>query len=65
VTEDDLEEELARIRKLLREPKLEFSTVSAIEYLVEVKNKDTAKVPKNWVKISGYVSHSHFRVNSD
>lgn len=55
-TEDDLKEELARIRKLLREPKLEFATVSAIEYLVEVKNKDTAKVPKNWVKISGYVS---------
>ncbi|OAQ26028.1 hypothetical protein K457DRAFT_79658 [Linnemannia elongata AG-77] len=59
-TEDDLKEELARIRKLLREPKLEFATVSAIEYLVEVKNKDTAKVPKNWVKISGTKQVSRF-----
>ncbi|KAF9295757.1 Mismatch repair protein msh3 [Linnemannia elongata] len=59
-TEDDLKEELARIRKLLREPKLEFATVSAIEYLVEFKNKDTAKVPKNWVKISGTKQVSRF-----
>ncbi|KAG0296612.1 Mismatch repair protein msh3 [Linnemannia gamsii] len=60
VTEEDLKEELVGIRKLLREPKLEFSTVSAIEYLVEVKNKDTAKVPKNWVKISGTKQVSRF-----
>lgn len=25
------------------------------QYLIEVKNTETAKVPKNWVKISGYV----------
>ncbi|KAF9919211.1 Mismatch repair protein msh3, partial [Linnemannia zychae] len=60
VTETDLQEELGRIRKLLREPKLEFSTVSAIEYLIEVKNKDTTKVPKNWVKISGTKQVSRF-----
>ncbi|KAG0216738.1 Mismatch repair protein msh3 [Mortierella sp. NVP41] len=60
VTESDLNDELASIRKLLREPKLEFSTVSAIDYLVEVKNKDTAKVPKNWVKISGTKQVSRF-----
>ncbi|KAF9544712.1 Mismatch repair protein msh3 [Mortierella hygrophila] len=59
-TEDDLKEELVRIRKLLREPKLEFASVSGIEYLVEVKNKDTAKVPKNWVKISGTKQVSRF-----
>ncbi|KAF9903426.1 Mismatch repair protein msh3 [Linnemannia zychae] len=59
-TENDLREELDGIRKLLREPKLEFATVSAIEYLVEVKNKDTAKVPKNWVKISGTKQVSRF-----
>ncbi|KAG0378924.1 Mismatch repair protein msh3 [Mortierella sp. AD032] len=59
-TENEFKEELTEIRKLLREPKLEFATVSAIEYLVEVKNKDTAKVPKNWVKISGTKQVSRF-----
>ncbi|KAG0277073.1 Mismatch repair protein msh3 [Linnemannia exigua] len=59
-TENDFKEELVGIRKLLREPKLEFATVSAIDYLVEVKNKDTAKVPKNWVKISGTKQVSRF-----
>jgi DNA mismatch repair protein MSH3 len=53
VTEDDLVTHLAEIRKLMREPRLEYTSVSGIDYLVEVKNKDVAKIPKSWVKISG------------
>ncbi|KAI1315723.1 Mismatch repair protein msh3 [Mortierella claussenii] len=59
-TEEELTTHLDAIRKLLREPKLEFSTVSGIDYLVEVKNKDVAKVPKSWVKISGTKQVSRF-----
>ncbi|KAG0022480.1 Mismatch repair protein msh3 [Podila clonocystis] len=60
VTEDDLVTHLAEIRKLMREPRLEYTSVSGIDYLVEVKNKDVAKVPKSWVKISGTKQVSRF-----
>ncbi|KAF9565795.1 Mismatch repair protein msh3 [Mortierella alpina] len=59
-TEAELSTHLIAIRKLLREPKLEFTTVSGIDFLVEVKNKDVAKVPKSWVKISGTKQVSRF-----
>ncbi|KAG0088643.1 Mismatch repair protein msh3 [Podila epicladia] len=60
ITEDDLVTHLAEIRKLMREPRLEYTSVSGIDYLVEVKNKDVAKVPKSWVKISGTKQVSRF-----
>ncbi|KAG0357337.1 Mismatch repair protein msh3 [Podila minutissima] len=60
VTEDDLVTHLAEIRKLIREPRLEYASVSGIDYLVEIKNKDVAKVPKSWVKISGTKQVSRF-----
>ncbi|KAF8963823.1 Mismatch repair protein msh3, partial [Entomortierella lignicola] len=59
-TEGDLSTHLEAIRKLLREPRLEYSTVSGIDYLIEVKNKEVAKVPKAWVKISGTKQVSRF-----
>ncbi|KAF9901347.1 Mismatch repair protein msh3 [Lobosporangium transversale] len=59
-TEGDLAIHLNTIRKQLREPKLEFTSCSGIDYLVEVKNKDVAKVPKSWVKISGTKQVSRF-----
>ncbi|KAF9349246.1 Mismatch repair protein msh3 [Mortierella sp. AD094] len=59
-TEGDLSTHLGAIRKLLREPHLEYTTVSGIDYLIEVKNKDVAKVPKAWVKISGTKQVSRF-----
>ncbi|KAI9238745.1 MAG: muts domain V-domain-containing protein [Podila humilis] len=60
VTEDDLVTHLVEIRKLMREPRLEYTSVSGIDYLVEVKNKDVAKIPKSWVKISGTKQVSRF-----
>ncbi|KAF9185929.1 Mismatch repair protein msh3 [Haplosporangium sp. Z 767] len=60
VTEEELSVSLKSIQKLLREPRLEFTSVSGIDYLVEVKNKDVAKVPKSWVKISGTKQVSRF-----
>ncbi|KAK3826144.1 MAG: muts domain V-domain-containing protein [Benniella sp.] len=60
MTEDKLAEHLLEVRKLLREPRLEFSSVSGIDYLIEVKNKDVVKVPPVWVKISGTKQVSRF-----
>ncbi|KAG0006436.1 Mismatch repair protein msh3 [Modicella reniformis] len=59
-TESDLLTHLEAIRKLLHEPRLEYSTVSGVDYLIEIKNKDVAKVPKPWVKISGTKQVSRF-----
>ncbi|KAF8925360.1 Mismatch repair protein msh3, partial [Dissophora ornata] len=59
-TEDNLLTHLGEVRKILREPRLEFNTVSGIEHLIEVKNKDVAKIPKSWIKISGTKQVSRF-----
>ncbi|CDZ97130.1 dna mismatch repair protein msh3 [Phaffia rhodozyma] len=48
----DLFTVLSEIRILLKRPKLEFSTVSNINNLIEVRQTDAKKVPKNWIKIS-------------
>lgn len=40
---------------------LEYVTVSGDDYLVEVKNKDVARVPKSWLKMSGTKSVARFR----
>jgi len=58
--EADLHEHLMEIRKILKHSKLQYITVAGIEYLVEVKNAEVAKVPKNWIKISGTKTVSRF-----
>ena len=42
-------------------PVLEYITVSGDDYLVEVKNKDVSRVPKDWIKMSGTKSVARFR----
>ncbi|KAF9166181.1 Mismatch repair protein msh3 [Actinomortierella ambigua] len=59
-TEEQLRLCLKDIAKLMREPRLDFTSVSGIDYLIEVKNKDMPKVPKSWVKISGTKQVSRF-----
>ncbi|KAG0231398.1 Mismatch repair protein msh3 [Actinomortierella wolfii] len=59
-TEEQLRQHLKEVQKLLREPRLDFTSVAGIDYLIEVKNKDTPKVPKSWVKISGTKQVSRF-----
>ncbi|KAG0048772.1 Mismatch repair protein msh3 [Gryganskiella cystojenkinii] len=60
VTEAEFVEHLGEIRKLLREPRLEFTSVSGIDYLIETKNKDVTKIPKSWIKVSGTKQVSRF-----
>jgi DNA mismatch repair protein MSH3 len=42
-----------RFRRTLAYPKADYTTVSGVQYLVEVKNKDINKVPSDWTRISG------------
>lgn len=55
---DDLKPEIARILKLLS---FSYTTVSGLEYLVEVKNSHLNAVPKNWAKISSTKACCRFR----
>lgn len=50
--ESELSEELKRIRKILRIPSLQWTTVLGFEYLVEVKKADNREVPVGWELVS-------------
>ena len=43
---------LKEIRKTVGDSTLDFTSVSGIDYLIEVKNARTKSVPKQWLKIS-------------
>ncbi|KAF9975236.1 Mismatch repair protein msh3 [Actinomortierella ambigua] len=45
-TDDELQAHLKEIAKVLREPRLAYTSVSGIDYLIEVKNRDMPKTTK-------------------
>lgn len=59
--EAELQTELLALRAELNRPKLQYSSVAGIDYLIEVANKDTKKLPLEWTKMSGTKSVSRFR----
>ncbi|KAG2185327.1 hypothetical protein INT44_002117 [Umbelopsis vinacea] len=59
-TEQEFQEYLTELRKILRNSTTQYVTVAGIEYLVEVKNTELKKVPQNWIKISGTKAVSRF-----
>ncbi|KAI8815766.1 DNA mismatch repair protein Msh3 [Fimicolochytrium jonesii] len=58
--ESDLTEHLHTLRKTLKKPTLNYTTVAGIEYLVELPISQTSKVPHDWVKISSTKSLARF-----
>ncbi|KAG8715116.1 Mismatch repair protein msh3 [Ceratobasidium sp. 394] len=50
--ESELEDHLKEIRKTLGKPNIKYISVSGIEFLVEVRNGDTKKVPASWLRIN-------------
>ncbi|KAF8557342.1 hypothetical protein OG21DRAFT_1505567 [Imleria badia] len=56
--ETDLEEELKRIRKILRMPSLQWTTMLGIEFVVELKKSENRDHPVSWDLIS---STKHYR----
>ncbi|KAJ3151626.1 Mismatch repair protein msh3 [Geranomyces michiganensis] len=58
--EAELQEHLLDVRKEVKRPTLAFTTVSQIEYLVEIPAAQAAKAPKDWIKISSTKQVSRF-----
>ena len=52
IVESELREHLGEVRKLLRRPTLEFTTVAGIEYLIEVRTNEAKRVPADWLRVS-------------
>ncbi|CAE6432319.1 unnamed protein product [Rhizoctonia solani] len=50
--ESDLEDHLKEIRQILKKPNAQYISVSGIDFLIEVRNGDTKKVPVSWQRIS-------------
>ncbi|KAF7304661.1 DNA mismatch repair protein [Mycena kentingensis (nom. inval.)] len=48
VIEQEINDELPKIRKLLKMPSLKYTTTQTDEYLVEIKKTDKAKIPDDW-----------------
>ncbi|KAH7910649.1 muts domain V-domain-containing protein [Hygrophoropsis aurantiaca] len=50
--EVELEEELKSIRKLIKKPSLQWTSVPGTEYLIELKKSENRTVPDNWEIVS-------------
>ncbi|CAE6520424.1 unnamed protein product [Rhizoctonia solani] len=50
--ESELEDHLKEIREILKKPNAKYISVSGIDYLIEVRNGDTKKVPVSWQRIN-------------
>ncbi|CAL8249197.1 unnamed protein product [Merluccius merluccius] len=65
---DEVRDHRKDVRVALRVPALDYTTVSGLEFLIEVKNSMSAIVPHDWVKISSTKAvgryHSPFLVKS-
>ncbi|EDQ91705.1 uncharacterized protein MONBRDRAFT_22782, partial [Monosiga brevicollis MX1] len=57
----DIDGHLLDLRKLLKQPDLEYRSVSGEEYLIEVKNKEVGRIPHDWLKISATKTMSRYR----
>ncbi|CAL8345427.1 unnamed protein product [Lota lota] len=49
---DEIRDHRKEVRAALRAPTLDYTTVSGLEFLIEVKNSMSAIVPRDWIKIS-------------
>ncbi|KAK6002759.1 hypothetical protein QM012_001509 [Aureobasidium pullulans] len=59
--EHDLDEHRTQAAKTLTKPgKVNYVTVSGIEYLIEIENIHLKRVPASWIKISGTKKVSRF-----
>nr|KAJ3420690.1 Mismatch repair protein msh3 [Polyrhizophydium stewartii] len=55
-----LSDHLDEVRAVLKMPKLEYTTVSGVEFLVELTNTRASKAPPSWIKISTTKAVSRF-----
>ncbi|KAG5458576.1 MAG: hypothetical protein BJ554DRAFT_1173 [Olpidium bornovanus] len=62
--EENLLQHLKDVRKQLKMPTLQYSTIAGTEYIFEVKHNVRPPVPKSWVKVSKYVGFHYYGVYS-
>ncbi|XP_077572207.1 DNA mismatch repair protein Msh3-like [Stigmatopora nigra] len=48
-----LEDHLKDVRRVLKNPALDYVTVAGQEFMIEVKNRQSSLVPDNWLKVGG------------
>ncbi|CEL52191.1 DNA mismatch repair protein MSH3 OS=Cryptococcus neoformans var, neoformans serotype D (strain B-3501A) GN=MSH3 PE=3 SV=1 [Rhizoctonia solani AG-1 IB] len=58
--ESELEDHLKEIRQILKKPNAQYISVSGIDFLIEVRNGDTKKVPVSWQRISSTKAVTRF-----
>jgi DNA mismatch repair protein MSH3 len=56
-----LDEYLKEIRASLKMPHLKYSSILAVTHLIELKQADVKKIPKDWIKMSSTKSVSRYR----
>ncbi|CUA72462.1 DNA mismatch repair protein msh3 [Rhizoctonia solani] len=58
--ESELEDHLKEIRNTLKKPSAKYISVSGIDYLIEVRNGDTKKVPVSWQRVNSTKAVTRF-----
>ncbi|GAB1517406.1 Mismatch repair protein msh3 [Rhizoctonia solani] len=58
--ESELEDHLQEIRQILKKPNAQYISVSGIDFLIEVRNGDTKKVPVSWQRINSTKAVTRF-----
>ncbi|KAI9504580.1 muts domain V-domain-containing protein [Coemansia spiralis] len=58
--EQELEASIGHVRSVLNDEKLEFKSISGIDYLIDIKNTKAKTVPLDWIKVSSTKTNSRF-----
>ncbi|XP_077722647.1 DNA mismatch repair protein Msh3 isoform X1 [Canis aureus] len=57
---DKIQMHLQEIRKILKNPSLQYVTVSGQEFMIEIKNSPVSCIPTDWVKVGSTKAVSRF-----
>uniref|UniRef100_A0A8C0QT88 DNA mismatch repair protein MSH3 n=1 Tax=Canis lupus dingo TaxID=286419 RepID=A0A8C0QT88_CANLU len=57
---DKIQMHLQEIRKILKNPSLQYVTVSGQEFMIEIKNSAVSCIPTDWVKVGSTKAVSRF-----
>ncbi|XP_054630713.1 DNA mismatch repair protein Msh3 isoform X2 [Dunckerocampus dactyliophorus] len=57
---EEIQDHRKDIRLILKSPAMDYTTVSGLEFLIEVKNAQSSIVPPDWVKVSSTKAVSRY-----
>jgi DNA mismatch repair protein MSH3 len=61
VVDCDMHEHLLELRKIVKNPRLQYTTVALEEYLIEVAKDTRLAIPANWLRISSTTKWTRYR----